>query len=261
MIKNFPDLWKVHFEWSKGVLLKEIKKLKTADIYFGYPPTEWFNFAVPKVEKPTELDLVEIKKVLSPISPPTAIYLFEKYIKGGFAEFLKKKGYKFMGTDTYMVFNKKAGKDSRINVPIEHIGLSKFPDYDELTHQVFKETGYDDPTYNKICRKSLIGEMKSKVPGFSSEFFMIYEDSKPAAGAGLFLAKEIGYFHNDATFKEYRKKGYHTALIKERIKFCLDRGIKTLYSIVEHKGQSFRNYSRCGFKTWQICNLFTLKSK
>lgn len=261
MIKNFPDLWKAHFEWCKGVLLKRIKLLETADIYFGYPPTEWFNFALPKVGKPTDLDLKEIKKVLFPVSPPTAVYLFEEHVKAGFLKFLTKNGYKFMGTDTYMVFNPKTLKDFKISIPIEHIGLSKFPDYDKLTHEVFKETGYDDPTYNKICHQTLTGEMKSKAPGFSSEFFMIYENGKPAGGAGLFLTKEIGYFHNDATLKEYREKGYHTALIKKRIKFCLDKGIKTLYSIVEHKSQSFRNYQNCGFETWQVCNLFTLKRK
>lgn len=202
MIKNFSDLWRAHFEWCEGVLLKKIKLLETADLYFGYPPTEWFNFALPKVEKPTDLDLKEIKKVLFPVSPPTAVYLFEEHIKGGFPKF--------------------------------------------LTHEVFSQVGYDDPTYNEICHKTLTGEMKSKTLGFSS---------------GLFLTKEIGYFHNDATFKEYRKKGYHTALIKERIRFCLDKGIKALYSIVEFKSQSFRNYQKCGFETWQVCNLFTIKSK
>jgi len=170
VIKNFLDLWKVHFEWSKGVLLKEIKSLKTTDIYFGYPQTEWFNFALPKVEKPTELNLAEIKKVLFPVNPLTAIYLFEKHIKTGFPKFLKKNGYKFMGTDTYMVFNSKTLKDFKINIPIEHINLSKFQEYNKLTYKVFSEAGYDDLTYNKICHQTLTGEMKSKAPGFSSEF-------------------------------------------------------------------------------------------
>jgi len=260
MVKNFEDLWQAHFEWAQGVLLKQIKPLKTTDIYFGYPPTEWFNFALPKFEKPADIDLGKIKKILSPVSPPTAVYLHEKHIKAGFPKFLTQNGYQFMGTDTWMIFDKRTSRELKIDIPVEHISLAKFPDYDKLTHGVFIQEGYDDPTYNEICRKSLTGEMKSKTPGFSSEFFMIYENGKPAAGAGLFLTKETGYFHNDATYRQYRSKGYHTALIKERIKFCLDRGIKTIYSIVEHKKQSFRNFERCGFKTWQVCELFTLKS-
>lgn len=259
MIQGFEDLWQAHFEWARGVLLKKIKPLKAIDIYFGYPPTEWFNFALPTVEKPECLDLNEIKKILSPVSPPTAVYLHEKHVKAGFPEFLTQNGYQFMGTDTWMVFDKKISGELTSETPVEHIGLAKFADYDKLTHGVFKREGYDDPTYNEICRKSLTGEMKSKVPGFSSEFFMIYKDDKPVAGAGLFLTREVGYFHNDATYKQYRKKGYHAALIKERIKFCLDRKIKTLYSIVEKDSQSFRNFKRCGFKTWQVCELFTLK--
>ena len=260
MIKNFEDLWKTHFEWAQGVLLKNRKPLKMADIYFGYPPTEWFNFALPKVEKPGRLDLGEIKKVLSPVSPPTAVYLYEKHVKAGFPEFLTQNGYQFTGTDTWVVFDKETSRKLRLDIPVEHIGLTKFPDYNKLTYGVFKQEGYDDPTYNEICRKSLTGEMKSKAPGFSSEFFMVYVDGQPTAGAGLFLAEEIGYFHNDATYKQHRRKGYHTNLIKERIKLCLDKGIKTLYSIVEKDSQSFRNFKRCGFKPWQVCQLFTLKS-
>jgi len=260
MIRNFTSLWKAHSEWEQGILVKEIKPLKTADAYIGNTPDAWYNFALPRVEKPAELDLGEIKKILFPISPPATIYLFGKHIKAGFSKFLTQNGYEFFGTDTWMVFNKKAGKDLKTDVQVEHIGLSKFPDYDKVTVGVFKEEDYDNKPYVEICRKSLTGEMKSKAPGFSSEFFMIYENGKPAAGAGLFLTKEIGYFHNDATFKEYRKKGYHIALIKKRIEFCLDKGIEKLYSIVEHKSQSFRNYKRCGFETWQACNLFTLKN-
>lgn len=260
MIKNFPDLWKAHSEWGQGILIKEIRPLRTANVYFGNTPDEWFNFALPKVKKPAELDLGEIRRVLSPVCPPTTVYLWEKQIKSGFPEFLIKNGYKLMGKDTWVVFN-HSFNNSETNIPVEHVGLSKFPDYAKVTIDVFKEDwDYDNKPYVEVCRKSLTGEMKSKAPGFSSEFFMIYEDGKPAAGAGLFLTKEIGYFHNDATFKKYRRKGYHTALIKERVKFCLDRGIKTLYSIIEYKDQSFRNYNKCGFETWQICNLFTLKS-
>lgn len=261
MIKNFSDLWRAHFELSQDVLVKEIKPLKTVDVYIGNTPDAWYNFALPKVKKPAELNLEEVKKVLFPISPPTTIYLWEKHIKTGFTKFLTKNSYEFMGTDTWVVLKPKGLKKLKVEIPVEHIGLSKFPDYDKVTVEVFKEEDYDNRPYVEVCRKSLTGEMKSKVPGFSSEFFMIYENNHPAAGAGLFLTEEIGYFHNDATFKEYRKRGYHTALIKERIEFCLDRGVKTLYSIVEHKGQSFRNYNKCDFETWQVCNLFTLKSK
>lgn len=262
MIKNFSDLWRAHSEWGQGILIKEIKPLKIADVYFGNTPDEWFNFALPKVKEPAELNLSEIKKVLSPACSLATIYLWEKHIKSGFPEFLTKNGYKLMGTDTWVVFNKKAARDLETDIPVKHISSSKFPDYEKVTIDVFKEDwDYDNRPYVEMCRKSLTGEMKSKAPGFSSEFFMIYKNGNPAAGAGLFLTKEIGYFHNDATFKKYRKKGYHTALIKERINFCLEKGIKALYSIVEHKSQSFKNYNRCGFETWQVCNLFTLKSK
>jgi len=258
MIRSFEDLWRAHTEMCQGVLVKDIKKLKTADVIIGNTPDAWYNFALPKVGKPADFDLEEIKKILFPISPPTTIYLWEKHVKAGFPEFLKQNEYQSFGTDVWMVSDKKTAME--VDILIEQISLDKFSDFNQVTVEVYEEEGYDDRPYNKICREALTGERKSKAPGFSSEFFMIYEDSKPAAGAGLFLTKETGYFHNDATYKQHRRKGYHTSLIKERINFCLNKGIKTLYSIVEKDSQSFRNFERCGFKTWQVCELFTLKN-
>lgn len=258
MIKNFSDLWKAHFEWNLGVLVKEIKHFKTADVYISYISDEWFNFALPRVEKPKNLDLDEIKKVLSPISPKTTIYLLEEHVKSGFPKFLLRNGYELFSEDNWVVFN-HSYKDLGTDIPVEKIGLSKFPDYDKVTVDAYKEFwDFDDRPYNEICRKVLTGAVKSKTTSFSTEFFMVYEDGKPAAGAGLFFTDKIGCFHNDATLKEYRKKGYHTALIKERIKFCLKKGIKTLYSIVDGE-LSLKNYSRCGFDPWQVASLFTLK--
>lgn len=261
MIENFDDLWRAHSEWNQGILIKEIRPFKTADIYFGNTPDEWFNFALPKVEKPAHLDLKEIKSVLSPISPPTTIYLLERHIKSGFPEFLSQNGYELMGKDTWVVFNKKTEKDLQIEIPIEYIGLSKFPDYEKVAVEAYKEEwDYDNRPYVEICRKTLTGEVKSKTPGFSSKFLMVYENNKPVAEAGLLLTKQVSCFHNDATLKKHQRRGYHTALIKERIKFCLDKRIEILYALVEYGDQSFRNYSKCGFVPWQTANLFTLKA-
>ncbi len=260
MIRSFEDLWKAHTELCQGVLIKDIKKLKTADIIIGNTPDAWYNFALPKVSKPADLDLNEIKKALSPINPATTIYLWEKHRKAGFSNPLKRNGYESMGTDTWMILKNKVRKDLETDVPVEHVGLSKFSDYEKITNKVFKEEdNYDDQPYNEVCRQALAGEKKSKTPSFSAEFFMVYKDSRPVAGAGLFLTKEVGYFHNTATLKSHRKKGYHTSLIKARIKFCLERKIPLLYSIVEYKSKSFRNLERFGFRSWQVCELFTLK--
>lgn len=259
MINNFPDLWKAHFEWNQGILVKEIKSLKTADIYLGNTPDEWFNFALPKVADPDGLDLEEIKDTLSLISPPTTVYLLETQIESGFPEFLRQNNYELMGKDTWLVFNQKTDSNLKTEVKIEKVGLDKFSDYQKVTEEAFKEEGFDDRPYNEVCRKTLTGEMKSKNPGFSSDFLMIYIDGRPAAGAGLFTTDGMACFHNDATIKEFRRRGYHTNLIKNRINYCLNKGIKIIYTLVEHGSQSFRNFSRLGFETWQTAQMFTLK--
>ena len=186
MSRDFTDLWKAHFDWNLDVLVKEIKSLKTADIYLSYTPDEWFNFALPKVKKPADLNLDEIKKVLFPTNPATTIYLLESHIKAGFPRFLKQNGYQFFGEDNWLVFD-HSFKDLKTKIPVEQIGLDKFPEFTKVTEEVYlKEWDFDDGPYNEICRKILTGEIKSEIPSFSAEFFMIYEDGKPAAGAGLF---------------------------------------------------------------------------
>jgi GNAT superfamily N-acetyltransferase len=258
MIRDFFDLWKAHYDWNLGVLLKKIISLKTAEIYIGYTQDEWFNFALPKVQKPKELDLTEIKEVLSPANPRTTIYLLEEQVNLGFPKFLLENEFELFGEDNWLVF-KPSFKDLETDTCVERIGINKFSDYDRVTVEAYKEVfGFDDRLYNEACQRFLIGEVKSKNPNLSAEFFMVYDQGEPAAGAGLFLTEELGYFHNDATTKKFRKKGYHTALIKERIKFCKKRGIKTLYAIVDGE-TSLKNYSRCGFEPWQVASLFTLK--
>jgi GNAT superfamily N-acetyltransferase len=258
MIKTFPSLWKEHFTWSRGVLTKKIIQLKSADIYLGYTPDAWYNFALPKVRSPRDFDLKEIKEILAPANPSATVYLHEKHIKA-YSLFLIRNGYRKMGTDTWMVFSPEIDKEVVVGTSVKHIGLSRFADFDKITTEVYKTEGFDDRPYNEICRKTLIGKIKSKASGFSSEFFMIYEGGKPAAGAGLFRTYKIGYFHNDATLPCFRGKGYQTILIKERINYCLTRGIKTMYTIVEYGSRSFKNYQKCGFETWQVANLFTIQ--
>jgi hypothetical protein len=105
MIRSFEDLWKANAEWRQGILVKETKLSKTAELYLGFTPEEWFNYALPRIEKPTELDLEGIKKALFPAHPSVSIYLWEKHVKAGFPEFLTQKGFKLLTKDTWMIFN------------------------------------------------------------------------------------------------------------------------------------------------------------
>lgn len=261
VVGNFEQLWQKHFEWSLGVLVEETRKGKTADFYL-IPSllSEFYNFALPKIKTPIELNLKEIRRTFEQIRLNPCVYLWEKQIKSGFPGFLEKKDFKFFGTDTWMVFSKKAFEKPE-NIEVRHISVPEFEDFRIVLADCFKEWPGNEQ-YLQMCYDSLTGKAKSKnTPDLSSEFFVIYENSKPVAGAGLFVSEKekTAYFHNDGTLEKYRGKGYHGALILKRIDYCLKRGIEILYSIVEYESQSFRNYSRCGFEVWQGANLFALK--
>lgn len=172
-------------------------------------------------------------------------------------------GYVLGGRDTWVVLNRELFKPKLTNIQVKHIKPVEFEDYRKVLNLCFKDWPGEEE-YNQLCFESMVREKKGKFKDETSEFFVIYiEKSKPVAGAGLLLSedKKIAYFHNDGTLPNHRNRGYHQVLIEERVKYCLRRGIRVLYAIIEHGEQSWRNYINLGFEQQQIANIFFLKER
>lgn len=241
-------LWTVHFEWGMGFLYREIVNTPSADIYLSDIPGEYYNFAVPSVSNPNELDLDTIEKQLLEVKQKPSFVLFSNHQTNGFVEFLVRNGYKSNGGDCWLVLDKPAYTNSKIDAEVTEVTSDLFEDYDSVLSKVFSDFPGNEK-YMEICFKSIKGEIKSKYSDLVSKLYLIYENGKPAAGAGLFYSKkaDIAYLHDAGTLPEFRGKGYQTALVKYRVNIALEQEISRIYTSVEPEGQSWSNCIKVGF--------------
>lgn len=251
MFRNyFEEVWDLHFKWGTGVLYKEPYDTKSARIITSSVPGEWYNFAFPTVDDPQKFDLEETEKELSKTGNKTSIVLLEKHISRGFIEPLIRSGLKFNGRDSWMGYDKQTYANNQVRAKIVNVALDMFPDYDSVLGKVFVNFP-GNPQYENICRKTISGELNGKFPGLKSELYLIYDDGKPVAGAGLFYSKEgnFAYLHDAGTLPDFRGRGYQSDLIRHRINRVVSLGIDRIYSSVEHGDQSWTNSIKCGLNT------------
>lgn len=249
----FEEFWTLHGQWaSQTPIIKETIELTSSKLYLSDVPGEFFNFAVPKTESPGNLDLAEIGK--------NGIYLFEKYWHCGFLEHLTKNGYKFLGTDCWLVSGRDANLEMQISTNILEVSRETFPDFYKVMSVVFKNFS-GNKKYLEVCRDSLTN--KTLGCDLQSKFFLIYEGGKPVSGAGVFFsqANNIAYFHNAGTLENFRGKGYQTSLIKHRLKLVRDLGINRIYAITELGSSSWKNYLKLGFDQAQVAVIMAPNKK
>lgn len=259
---SFSWLFQRHYQLLQNVIFEDLKHLKTADLYFGATHDPIYSFAFPTTLKPQTLNLTEIKKGFSSFNPQATVYLAEEHVKKGFPEYLVRNHYTFGFTDTWMVFKRSSSKISLSKKPlVQLITPQTFKDYYYILSRVFADWSGNEK-YLQICKDSITDKIKPAVSDLKSELYVIYEHGQPASAASLFFSKKLktGYLHNDGTLKEFRNRGYQTALINHRVARLLAEGIETIYAIVEYGGTSWRNYVRCGFQTIQIAQFFFLKT-
>jgi GNAT superfamily N-acetyltransferase len=244
----FESLWDAHFDWSTGILYSKIVKTPTATIYLSDISGEYYNLAVPTVENPEQLNFDEIDRVLQESHNKTSFTLFSKHQDKGFSEYLIRKGFKSHGGDCWVVLDQEAYTNRIVSASVAEATPESFKDYYSVLSPVFKNFPGNE-MYLDLCLKSIKGELSGKYKDLVSKLYIIYDNGKPASGAGLFYSKEsdIAYLHDGGTLPEYRGKGYQTALLRHRSNIALEQGISRIYSSVEPSGQSWSNCIKVGF--------------
>jgi hypothetical protein len=256
--KYFNELWDLHQQWTKGVLYRDILQTKSAKIILSDIGGEYYNFADPTVTTFEELDLEEITKELESHNEKAAVVLNKVHQENGFMEYLVRNGFKFGGTDSWMGYDEKTYKDKEVHAKVVNVTPELFPDYNSVLGKVFVDFPGNEK-YNEICQKTVTGEMKGDFAGLKSELYLIYDkqkldtnsvydNGKPAAGAGMFYSKEgnFAYLHDAGTLEEFRGKGYQSDLLKHRVNIALEHGIDRIYSSVEQGSTSWSNCIKCG---------------
>lgn len=262
---DFEKLWDVHNKWSLGLFIKSIRDTPTFRVFFGNTSDQWFNFALPKVSNPLDLDIRQVSEALKENNPKASVYLFEQHIKSGFPEFLVRNNYYLLTQDTWVVLDRLRARTQRRDRVVEEVGLENFGVYEEIAEEGFSDfVGYDlkgEREYLKICFEHLSGKRKGGLNDLEAKYFIAKENSEPVAAFGLFLSKSLnfGYLHNGATRKAYRRRGYQRLLIDRICSYCTKRRLSLVYALVEYGSVSWRNFVRAGFYQVQIANIFSLK--
>ncbi len=83
-------------------------------------------------------------------------------------------------------------------------------------------------------------------PGWS--LYLARADGRPAAAATLHVANRVGYLADAATAPAFRGRGFHAALLRQRIRDASAAGVDFLFSGAEPFGTSHHNMERAGLR-------------
>lgn len=81
-----------------------------------------------------------------------------------------------------------------------------------------------------------------------AKFFAIWEGEKIVAIAGVAWHGDVYRYRSVATLKEYRSRGFASALISHILEFSLARHAKHIYIITEKNSDAERIYKKVGFE-------------
>lgn len=258
---NFQQLFDFHWLWQRGVFYTDVQEGKDLTYYFGPLKNEIFDVVLPKLNRPQELDLQAIQQVFTKMGEIPSFYLAEDLKKKGFVEYLIRAGYSLTGTDTWMVLEPSLYKKQEPKSEVITITADNFKDFYTVLSPVFKDFSGNE-TYLEICKQCIsknIGNEFAK--DLKLELYLIYDNGKPASGAGIFYSveKNFAYLHDAGTLEEFRGRGYQTDLIEFRTNRAIDLGIDRVYTLVEHGGQSWKNMIKNGFNQAHMADIVSLK--
>lgn len=260
MKTNFADLLKSHIHWADGVLVQKVYEKPYGNLFLSDIGGPYYSFAQLH-EKPTEDILNEIEDVYSKANEDATIFVSTAEQTDQVTENLVRCGYRYKGTDTWMVLDSDTYKNSDVTAEIVEVNSDTFDHFEVVLAEIFKEFS-GNKAYIAMCRGTLDGTVTSDVDDFAAKFFVIYDGETPVAGAGLFYSvkENIAYLHNTGTLEKYRGKGYQTAFIRHRVNLAHELGIDRIYSIVEQGIVSWANMIRNGFNQ-EECFLVMSKSR
>ena len=118
--------------------------------------------------------------------------------------------------------------------PIVMYGPEQIDTYITLDRQVESEADRE-----VVERRLLFGESQ---PGWYH--YVGYADDIPCATASLFVGGAIGYLAHSYTHPNYRQRGYHGALIRERVQHATALGCQLVFSVTDSYTQSARDLQR-----------------
>ncbi len=112
--------------------------------------------------------------------------------------------------------------------------------------------GNDSKVYANIGPYAMNAKVVSEIEGYpiltdeNYIWFVVFDGKEIIGFSALKLSQQSAEFTNDYVSPEYRKKGVHSKLIKERLSWCKENGIK--YAKADCTNVCIDQYIKAGFK-------------
>ncbi|WP_054956462.1 GNAT family N-acetyltransferase [Paenibacillus dakarensis] len=154
-------------------------------------------------------------------------------------------------TSMYMEMNPAAIDESK-DIHVETLQREEFVNY-AMVHCI--GTGLPEQGIPAVARNN---EVLYDRPGW--KFFMVYVEQEPAAAAVMYVKNDIASLTFAATIPDYRRKGFHIALLKKRLAEAAKQHCRLAVSQCSYQSQSHRNMEKVGMKLGYIRTLWKEKS-
>lgn len=229
----------------KDIIFTDVVRLDSFLHIKGVFTDSWYNFVVPIVGV-EDFSWDEAEKLIKSEKREgyeLSYYIAEKYLDE-YQPVLKDKELTKLGDDNYMTYSMK-GKFESVSGKFVEVDEGNFSEYAEMAVGVFDdwsgEREYCEHFY-KLKRKNkdsdkIISNLMLVVDGKCVSFISIYGSKR----------QKLAYLHNAGTKDSHRRRGYFTRLVKHSCNLAFDKGVKSIYSLVEEGKGSFYGLSKLGF--------------
>lgn len=240
--KIFTDYHKL----SLGTTAEEVNDFGEFIHMSGMLDDCWFNYIVPKVGKLSEKSRGIANKIIETekSSGVSVSWSINIDLDHDYRELLEKEGFKDFGSDTYMVKSLKGDEVVNLSNKYELKEDYEYEKYSRLLINCQSEWE-NEAIYCQMYENYL------KTGQNNREFFtyVINEKNDIISAASLVLDKtvDLGYFHNDGTDKNHRRKGLHKELINKRCLTSFENSISRALAIVVSDSGSYWSYKKAGF--------------
>lgn len=221
--------------------------------------SEWYNFIVPKLSNPADLDTKELNKLIKSEKDDgkKVSFYINQTLLNSYQSYLKKNDYRLGGNEIYL--QKTLHNIDKPKLPADYVVDSS---YDlnavvSVLEKCFPEWPEEKAYLERYEQYKKIGQEDR-----CFETFVVHHQDEIVGSGSISLDKNLnlGYLHNAGILATHRRKGLHTALVDERCLYCIVNGVTRVVSIVDDNAGSYTSLLNNGFVTADKFYLFVKSS-
>ena len=255
---EFSDLYKNNLTLFSGVLNKEIIKYESFWHVKSNYSDEWYNFIVPCTSV-DNFDLAKAQQIQQDegATGTKVSYYISGELISEYTKLLTKNDYSSIGDDTYMLKKIENVAEVSCQTEIHQLTSEHLEEYLALSDICFPEWTSNREYGKHFFDLSINNPYKNK----DIKTFILQVDGKLVGFSSIIIDLDVGlsYLHNTGVHPDYRKLGYHTALVNFRCNYAFNLGVNQIYAIVEENSNSYKNFVKLCYKKTDKFHMFYKK--